>query len=266
MLKKKLNGKLQALRTLKIHAQYFSNWFEVFRAYRRGNRLPPLQIRRAGIVLKHGPSDDAWSLFREIFVERCYTRPEFYTPKPSDTVIDCGANVGFFALYLESVAPGIRVHCFEPSTSNRSRLSINISENLLENLITVHPVAVMDREGVLELTQAPQAGSTSAFDASLNGSKESVRSISLDQAIAMTGAQKIDLLKIDVEGAEIEILEGASAECWQKIQRVVLEYHEAIRPGCLERVRSVLSKRYSRIHAWPVSPKGELGILEASRH
>src|SRR5437773_6326479 len=117
-LSQQIAGKWQALSALASQLRYFKNGMEVFRAFRAAQPLPPLQLR-SGLTLFHGPTDNACSLFREIFVERCYTRDGFYSPAPSDCVMDFGANIGFFAAYLQCAAPGINVHCFEPAASTR---------------------------------------------------------------------------------------------------------------------------------------------------
>ena len=50
-------------------------------------------------------------------------------------------------------------------------------------------------------------------------------------ALRRSGAERVALLKVDVEGAEIEIVEAAGAAVWARIDRVVLEFHDRIRPG-----------------------------------
>ncbi len=230
--------------------------------------MPTLHLRN-GLTLQHGPSDDIWSLFHEIFVERCYASPEFYVPQTEHCVLDCGANIGTFALYLQSVAPGIQVHCFEPASDTRSRLERNRESNHLEKHLTIHPFAVFDHEGELKLPKATFAGSASVFGENTSGdAAERVRCITLVQAIELCKTSHIDLLKVDVEGAELEILENAdsvSPAIWPTIERIVVEYHEAIRPGCCERIVKLLERHYSKVKSWPMSPLGELGIIQASR-
>ena len=76
----------------------------------------------------------------------------------------------------------------------------------------------------------------------------------------------IALLKIDTEGAEIEIVEGASQEVWPKIDRVVFEFHDPFRPGSRDRVCRVLEanglRRFRNITS-PANPG--FGVVQASR-
>src|SRR5262249_32277270 len=129
-LRDHLRGKLYAARTLAQFASMLENWRAVWDAYRGKAPIPPLRLR-GGITLYHEPGDDTFALFREIFLDHCYTRAGFYRPRPADTVIDLGANVGFFALYLQWRARGIRIHCFEPAVETRRRLGHNIEANHL---------------------------------------------------------------------------------------------------------------------------------------
>jgi FkbM family methyltransferase len=261
-LKRKILGKVQASKVLLSQFRHFSNWSDVFRAYRAGQRLPPLRLR-SGMTLHHRPADPVWSLFQEIFVNECYTRDGFYRPKSVDSVLDLGANIGTFSLYLQSVARGIRIHCYEPSRETRAQLEKNLTENGLLDFVTVHPFAITNREESRTLYFAGQSGSNSLFLDQVTEGGETVQCRTLAQAVEGCGGN-IDLLKIDTEGAEVEILDNVDPETWTKIQRVVLEYHEDVRPGCHKIVMDVLSQHYSKIRTVPMDPAGLLGVIQAS--
>jgi FkbM family methyltransferase len=261
----KLRGKLQAARALATQVRHFQNWPAVWSAYRCGGVLPNFQLRN-GLVLHHVNADDPIFLFTEVFLQNCYFSPSFYTPVPAHTVLDIGANIGFFALYLQSLAPGIHVHCFEPGADARSRLDLNVKGNRLDAMISVYPIAVFDAETTVELKEAAHSAHRSLFASQFVEKERStkVNAVPLQKAIEMAGGSRIDLLKIDVEGAEIEIAEGADPHCWQNIERVVVEYHDLLRPGCKKRVSCLLSDRgYRGIQAFETSPG--LGLLQAQR-
>ena len=264
-LHKKALGKWGASRALATQVRHFKNWPAVWSAYRVGRALPLFQLRN-GLVLHHVPSDDPIFLFTEIFLQNCYFDPDFYTPRAGHTVLDIGANIGFFAIYLQSLAPGIHVHCFEPGEDARSRLEMNIKGNQLESLVSVYPVAVFDAETTVELKEAALSAHRSLFASPYVEVQRSasVTAVPLQRALELAGTERVDLLKIDVEGAEIEIAEGAAAGCWEKIERVVVEYHDLLRPGCLERVSQLLRSRgYRGIRSSETSPG--LGLLRAQR-
>jgi FkbM family methyltransferase len=264
-LHERVRGKWYASRALASQFRHFQNWRSVWSAYRAGQSLPQFVLRN-GLILHHVTTDDPIFLFREIFLQNCYFQPSFYVPRPEHTVLDVGANIGFFALFLESLAPGIRVHCFEPGTDARSRLDLNIKGNRLDSVVSVHPLAVYNQETQVELKEATLSAHRSLFASQYVESERStvVQAIPLQSAVALAGQKRIDLLKIDVEGAEIEIVEGADPACWDSIDRVVVEYHDALRPGCKERVTNRLaSVGYHGIRSIETSPG--LGLLQAQR-
>ncbi len=265
-LMQKFVGKWHAANSFLQFFYYFHNWSDVWSSYRSGKTLPPLTLRN-GITLNHSLADDAISLFREIFVDECYTAG-LYRPKPSDTVIDIGANIGLFALYLQWQSQGVQVHCFEPSSETRKRLTANIAANNLAEYVHIYPYAVSDRKGQIELKLANNSGQTSLFSSEFTTTDkiEIVQTRSLADVVQEVGITQIDLLKIDAEGSEIEIVEGADREFWQIVKRVVFEYHDCFRSGCKERVLKVLTEQgFTQIKTALLSPLDGLGVIQASR-
>jgi FkbM family methyltransferase len=265
-LRQHVYGKWNAAKTLLLFRRNLRNWREVWDAYRSGGTIPPLVLN--GLTLYHGPDDDPILLFREIFVDQSYTRGGFYQPRPGDTVVDLGGNIGFFALSMEHPERGARVHSFEPASATRARLQRNVDENALGGLVTAYPYAVSDRPGVVRLKHAALASEFSLFDrkTTREGDEEEARTVSLAGALALTGAGMIDLLKIDIEGAEIEVVEGADAGSWARVRRVVVEYHDIFRPGCRERVTRVLKGQgFSDVEVLPEPEVPNLGLVRARR-
>ncbi len=256
-----------AVRDLLLYIKCFRNWRAVWEATHERLAMPPLHLR-CGLVIHHGPGDDPLFLYREIFLQHCYDPADFYVPHPEDNVLDIGANIGVFMLYLEHRARGIRVYCFEPAADTRVQLTRNIVENGLEQSVKVYDFAVTDRTGTVELKRAAVTGHRSIFPSEYvsDARPEYVRTINLEEAIDQPGIKKIDLLKIDVEGAEIEILEGADAAAWERIDRVTIEFHDRFRPGCRDRCVAVLRRAgYSRIAVQTFEPDHLNGAIWARR-
>ncbi len=245
-------GKWTALQTLVMFQRYLANWREVWEAYRRFQSVPPLRLR-GGLTVTYGDGDDPIALLGEIFGARIYDCDGFYTPRAGDIVIDVGANIGMFAVYLQWNARGVNVHCFEPSVSSFGRLKANIELNKIGSVVRAYNVAVSAQEGTANLSAGQSlvrsiVGNDAAADnGSARAAGETVRTIDLNAAIDMAGAARIDLLKIDVEGAEVEILNGAAAASWQKIERVVVEIHDNIRPGTHRAVTTAIAKAGLRV-------------------
>jgi FkbM family methyltransferase len=121
------------------------------------------------------------------------------------TVIDCGANVGFFSKMIMQIAPEARVYAIEPVPA--------IFESLKRNLamypnVTVFQTAISDTGGRLKMAFN---GADSAISHVTDAGDIEVPATTLDSFISENGIGDIDLLKIDTETFEAHVLRGATA-------------------------------------------------------
>lgn len=257
-------GKLGAIQALSEMFIWFSNWREVFDGYR--GRTPPAPMRfRRGFVVHHSPDDVAIFTFREVFRDRCYRR--YLDESQSGVMIDLGANIGLVTLDWASRLSGVVIHAYEPRPETFETLAVNIASNHLSNRVYVYNEAVSGEQGVLVIDTSQGSVFTSAYSESAGrGESAAIRvpSVSLDQVVARCAGQgTINLVKIDVEGAEAEILEGASPPSLAKVRQFALEYHNHLCPDALLRCESVLRGAGFQCRAHPMSDNN--GILYARR-
>ncbi len=143
---------------------------------------------------------------------------------PADGVIlDVGANIGFFACAIgrRAAEAGARIHCFEPVSSNRARLRRNIRLNGLGATISVHPLALGDRSGTLVMRRVPAGEASNAVGENMlsDWDRGTVDRESWPTEEAELSRlddwgrdlARCDLIKIDVEGADLLVLRGAVA-------------------------------------------------------
>jgi FkbM family methyltransferase len=126
--------------------------------------------------------------------------------QPGDTFVDVGANVGYFTLLASTL--GARVVAYEPTPSVFTRLRENVDLNGFHHAQLVN-AAVMDKPGTLSLHLSgddPEANSLFGDDAQ----SVQVPAVTLDDDLASRHIQHVDLLKIDAEGAEPFVLDGAT--------------------------------------------------------
>jgi FkbM family methyltransferase len=132
--------------------------------------------------------------------------------KPGTCVIDVGANVGVFTVSLGSALRSSgTAWAFEPLPSNVERLKQNIRLNDLGN-VTVYPLALGNRKGevIFHLSDDPAFHSIVAVAPRRDsGRTVKVRIDRLDNIWHEAGCPPVSLIKIDVEGAELQVLEGA---------------------------------------------------------
>ena len=133
------------------------------------------------------------------------------TLEPGDTFIDVGAHVGYYTVMSGMlVGPGGSVHSFEPIPDIFSRLQQNVALNGLVNVHT-NQAAVYDQDGELEIfLPKPSNTGTGSFVKQSNSSETSIRcpAMALDGYVQRESIQRIRLIKLDVEGAELRVLHG----------------------------------------------------------
>jgi FkbM family methyltransferase len=123
-------------------------------------------------------------------------------------VLDIGANAGYYSLIAAIRTK--QVYAFEPSLAMRQQLESNIKLNAIRN-ISVEPCAVSDRNGTatLYLSSSDNSGMTGMQPAeNFSGVTQTINTVSIDEWIVTKDSLRIDMIKIDVEGAEMKVLEG----------------------------------------------------------
>ena len=138
---------------------------------------------------------------------------------PGDVVVDCGANHGFSTTLFSrwTGAKGI-VHAFEPYPPNIEILRKNLELNQVQN-VELHAIALGAEKGTAHLSRHPNA--TIHRNATADQGLESAPLRRLDDELAET---RVDFLKVDVEGFELEVLKGAT-RILKGHPRLALEIH-----------------------------------------
>ncbi|MCJ7634361.1 FkbM family methyltransferase [Candidatus Bathyarchaeota archaeon] len=138
----------------------------------------------------------------------------FKNLKDGDVFLDVGANVGYYSLAAASRYPGCRIIAVEPCSWTFKILKRNIELNSFIN-ISPHRTALSDYEGEarLKLNYSGKEGfntlGRSTHRYSLVVGEETVPVVTLDSFISRLGLGKLDFMKVDVEGAELQVFGGA---------------------------------------------------------
>lgn len=177
------------------------------------------------------------NFLHEILLRGIYGFRNFAGDPSVKVAFDVGANSGFFMLWCIAQNSQLRVICFEPHPISAARLRRHVSANAVESRVTLVEAAVGASAGHCTLNISPHSSmgfvSTSSHKLFENGGNVEVQMTTLD-AFAATSQQFPDLLKIDVEGFEIEVLKGAP-RCLAAAKYVMLEFHsEPLRVGCVQ--------------------------------
>ncbi len=148
---------------------------------------------------------------------------------PGGTCVDAGANVGFYTLHLaKRVGPSGRVFAFEPDPRNASRLRRNVALNAFEGIVEVTEAAVSDRNGSGTFHRSDETHSGWGSLASHAGEISSIEvaTTTLDSFLEARKIERVDFLKADVEGSEIELLRGAERSLEKRrFRRLFIEFN-----------------------------------------
>lgn len=125
--------------------------------------------------------------------------------------IDVGANIGYFTLLLASMAKDAVVHSFEPIPTNFHILALNVEMNQFRNVVLNNRAVGSEKRFSSEFSVAQDSAYSSFRDTKrkVEIDRIEVSVITLDEYIYEKGIGKVDFIKIDVEGAEKMVLDGA---------------------------------------------------------
>jgi len=221
----------------------------------RGRRL---QFRVRGAM-------DVWSI-KETFLDRFYERYGFAI-RPDWNIIDIGAGIGEYTLYAALAQPGINLFSFEPYLESFVLMQENLGLNAVTNVQVFNDaIGAATGELILDLAGGEPLQFQSHLDKAVHIEKGvTVNSISLVDALAKLGLESCDLLKLDCEGAEYPILFGAPRSALERVQRIVMEYHDNLTPYTHTDLTSFLQERGFEVETFPNPVHSHLGYLRAQR-
>jgi FkbM family methyltransferase len=166
--------------------------------------------------------------FKEIFMEECYTRRRAFHLTDRPTIIDIGANAGFFTLFAASRFPGATIIAFEPIAINFNQLKRN--RNLNKNAsIFCRQMAVYGHAGEVLLSFDPDDSFTTAASVIREEDHQKgtikVASVTLPDIFEAYQLNRCDFLKMDCEGSEYDILYNCPAKYLHGITQMAIEVH-----------------------------------------
>lgn len=154
---------------------------------------------------------------------------------------DIGANIGFFSLMAARlIGPNGAVYAFEPVNENAALIRKNARLNSLGN-IHIFETAMTCKTGREELLLARYAGGASLKSAGAPPDPSGsilVETSTVDDFMQSRGIRPPDLVKIDVEGAEMDVLHGMVDTLRQKRPKLIIEFDDGSETKCEEKLRS----------------------------
>ena len=191
-------------------------------------RVPNTSIG-GSVFLRRESSDQ--DVFDEIFIAKEYEidlgRPLF--------IVDAGAYIGLSSVFFASKYPKATVVAIEPESSNFNMLLLNT-----KNYTNIKPInaGLWSRKAFLRIQDT--SATTWGFRVMEDPSGQGIQAIGITDVMSEFGATQIDVLKIDIEGSEIELLNHCSA--WiDSVRILIIELHDWFQPGCSEALEKAIS-------------------------
>jgi FkbM family methyltransferase len=172
--------------------------------------------------------------YDQILLRGHYGLPLPFVPK---TIVDLGANIGMASLYYAHAYPEARIVAVEAEASNFEVLLRNVRP--YPTILPIH-AAIWNRDGEVAMTTPPEAdgGIDKTIFTAHEGEGTRVRAITMRTLMEDAHISSIDLLKVDIEGAEKEVFETAR-EWIQNVRCIAIELHDRFKPGCRPAVSAV---------------------------
>jgi FkbM family methyltransferase len=253
-----ISEKFQLLKKAKL---VFQNWIIFPLSYYNfiQSDFIIFKTRTKKIIKLRRDSTDLMALTHVWLIEE-YKRSNFEI-NSHDVVIDVGAHIGLFTLYASQFCNEGTIYSFEPVKENYKLLLENIKLNNL-NLVRSFNLAVSNSNVPIKLYLDNDESGHSMFSQSSDSIM--TNSISLQKVFDDNQIKRCNFLKLDCEGAEYEIIKNLPSEYFEKIDKIVIEYHMAnSQPELLDELKEILVNQKFHIETKPLFP--DIGFLYAKK-
>lgn len=206
------------------------------------------RIKHGSLIIRKNTTDI--SVYKSIFIlnEFKIKNTEF-SPK---FIIDAGAYTGLSSLYFSLNYPKSEIVALEPETSNFEVLSKNSSN---KKNIKIIKAGLWYKNAFLKIINGKNEWGHKVIEVS-EIEKYDVEGISIDSILKNSKYSYIDIIKIDIEGAEKEIFDKGNNQWIEKTNIIIIELHDRFKPGCKDSLYNALN-----IIEWNIYQKGEKIIL-----
>ncbi|MES1243473.1 MAG: FkbM family methyltransferase [Acidobacteriota bacterium] len=210
-----------------------------------GTELDEATIRVAlegSHILHIRPETTDLDVYREIFREKPHILEVGHPPK---VIVDGGANIGASSVDFALRYPDARIIAIEPEEHNFQLLVRNSMP--FPNIFPVRGALWCKKACVQVIDGGSGAWGFQTVEGDLDGRSvmQTVPAVTVDGLMEEYGISFIDILKLDIEGSEVEVLE-TSASWLPRVDTLILELHEDIRPSC-RHCHEIITKYFDHV-------------------
>lgn len=208
-------------------------------------------IKIPGILssFAYRPLEADISIIKSIFIFQEYKLPTIKDFQPK-LILDCGGNIGCAAVYFAKKYPAAQIYSVEPETNNFKLLTFNTV-----SYKNIHPInsALWDKETFIRVEDSGRGTWGFMTFETTPDNPDAFRTTTVARLLAGSGFDEIDLLKIDIEGAEKEVFSAPDVDEWlPKVKVLAIELHDRMKRGCSYEFFKAMSK-----YKWFFAFRGE---------
>jgi FkbM family methyltransferase len=185
------------------------------------------------IFIRNNISD--FPIFYQVFLNREYSIQYDFEPK---VILDCGANVGFASVFFKNQFPHSKIIAIEPDHDNFEMLQQNTQR--YSDVFCVKG-AIWNKNTNLIIKDQGLGSWGFMMEESSIPTQDSIKVYTIDQLMKQFGIAQIDVLKIDIEGSEMQLFESNYDSWLSKTKVIIIELHDKMRAGSSKSFFNALS-------------------------
>jgi FkbM family methyltransferase len=241
VLKRLISG---IISTFNLRAMYLERRYYFLKMrYAFTPRYTPEYIKTPDVSMHMPDAASFLSAYREIFIRNIY---KFPSPRSDPHIIDCGANIGVSVLYFKKLYPDAKIVAFEADPKIYAYLKKNIELAKLGGVELVNRAVWTEETTVTFWSEGADAGRIET------GTEPGLLSVPTVRFSDYLKNENIDMLKMDIEGAEVEVLQSCR-KYLHKISCCFVEFHSFYnRPQSLGMLLEMFEQAGFRVHIHPV--------------
>ena len=185
-----------------------------------------LNLRNLGAPIHIRPSTSDYYVLRDLFEDQEYEQVRLFDVPPDATIVDLGGNIGLSVRWFLTRYPAARITVLEPDRSNLELLKMNCRDAIAAGQVTPIQAFAAAVDGKAEIDRSDLAWGFKKRDTSSNVTPQTelIPCLSMRTLLHTGGIDQIDLLKVDIEGAEKELFEDCR-DWIGRVRNIAVETH-----------------------------------------
>ena len=182
------------------------------------------------------------NIFYQIFIGK---EVDFAIAGKPNIIVDAGANIGLSSLFFTRKFKTSQIYSIEPEKSNYDLLVKNTKE-----YSHIHPInaALWDKDQLLNIVDNGEGNASfQTSESVIKNTISQIQGMSMQHFMSLNNLNKIDLLKIDIEGSEFELFNSENIDWIDAVDNIAIEIHDNIKPGATNLITKRLEKKYNQV-------------------